>query len=108
MKMLGWLVLDRPERRNALTHAMMIELEHAFRALAPLVTNLTTIVNTVAFTSLGVATQKDKFRFALAEAALRGADIAMCASNTVDNIFFDVSNADFSIKVAGPERRRIS
>ena len=30
----AWLVLDRPERRNALTHAMMIELEHAFRALA--------------------------------------------------------------------------
>lgn len=28
------LLLDRPERRNALTHAMMIELEHAFRALA--------------------------------------------------------------------------
>ena len=30
----AWLVLDRPERRNALTHAMMIELEHAFGALA--------------------------------------------------------------------------
>ena len=24
------LVLNRPERRNALTHAMMLELEHAF------------------------------------------------------------------------------
>ncbi len=58
-------------------YARKQEEVNAFRALAPLVTNLTTIVNTVAFTSLGVATQKDKFRFALAEAALRGVSVGV-------------------------------
>lgn len=56
-------------------YARKQEEVNAFRALAPLVTNLTTIVNTVAYTSLGVANQKDKFRFALAEAALRGVSV---------------------------------
>ena len=30
----AWLTLNRPERRNALTHGMMLELEHAFACIA--------------------------------------------------------------------------
>ncbi|MBN9514918.1 MAG: enoyl-CoA hydratase/isomerase family protein [Alphaproteobacteria bacterium] len=30
----AWLTLNRPERRNALTHGMMLELEHAFARIA--------------------------------------------------------------------------